>query len=111
MTKIKKFKELSDDIVVMKNDIGDYEKITEPVELVQITGILTDQDEIDKIEESFIPVTMNDNIKRGEIIWLTAIIKPKNSSVTSYQNVAVIKARIVEIYHGMGAMKNIKPGL
>ena len=108
MTKIKKFKELSDDIVVIKNDMGEYEKVKEPVELVQITGILTDEEEIEKIEESFIPVTMNDNIKRGEIIWLTAIIKKKNVSITSYQNMAVIKARIVEIYEGMSALKNIK---
>jgi len=108
MSKIKKFKELSDDIVVIKNNMGEYEKITEPVELVQITGILTDKDEINKLEESFTPVTMNDNIKRGEIIWLTAIIKPKNTTITNTQNVAVIKARIVEIYHGMGALKNIK---
>ena len=50
--KSKEFQPLSDDIIaISKLDNGDYEKVKGPVEIVQITGIITDEDEIKKLDE------------------------------------------------------------
>jgi hypothetical protein len=44
-------------------------------------------------------------VKRGDIIWITAIIKKNNYNLNS---MAVIKTRVVDLYQGMSALSNIK---
>ena len=49
--KNKEFNQLSDDITILRKlDNGDYEKAKGPFNIIQITGIITDDKEIDKIE-------------------------------------------------------------
>ena len=46
------FQSLSDDIIaISKLDNGDYEKVKGPINIVQITGMITDEDEIKKLDE------------------------------------------------------------
>jgi hypothetical protein len=104
--KVKKFKDLADDIILLKNDIGSYEKIKEPIEIISITGVITDEEEIKKIEENYVPITLNKEIKRGDIIWISAVVERKGYTNMGYQNFAVIKCRIVDYYYGMNALKN-----
>lgn len=104
---------LSDDIVVMsKLDRGDYVKVKEPVEIVQITGLITDEDEIKKLDEaSGIPPVNVDlslkEVKRGQEIWMTCLLKKPSSSVFNNQSIGLIKVRIVDIYFGLSKLSSI----
>lgn len=118
--KSKKDKQLSDDILILKKlDNGEYEKMENPVYIKQITGILTDEKEIEKIEnqltEEYVPGAPVFNtdlqlkkVKRGDIIWVTALLE-RERSTTSYnsQTMGVIKARIVDYYYGLNKLKSI----
>jgi len=112
--KSKEFKPLSDDILALsKLDDGNYKKITEPMEIVQITGVISDPDEIKKLDEvSGGPVLNTDislkTVTRGQIIWLTAIAqKPNSSAVYNTQSYITIKARIVDWYVGLNKLNQI----
>jgi hypothetical protein len=114
MAKVKKYKEfkkLADDILLFKNDEGEWEKAKEPMELIQITGQLTDEEEIEKIEENFttdIETQIHGEIKRGEIIWLTALLQRKGSQSYNVPNTTgVLKCRIVDIYYGLNKLKQV----
>lgn len=104
---------LSDDIVVMsKLDRGDYVKVKEPVEIVQITGVITDKDEIKKLDEaSGIPPVNVDlslkEVKRGQEIWMTCLLKKPSSSVFNSQTIGLVKVRIVDIYFGLSKLSSI----
>lgn len=108
-----KYDTLSDDItIISKLDTGDYKKVTEPVEIVQITGILTDEAEIKKLDEaSGIPPINVDlslkEVKRGQEIWMTALLKKPGSSVFNNQSLGLIKVRIVDIYFGLSKLSSI----
>ena len=113
--KEKEFQPLSDDIIaISKLDNGDYKKITEPVKIVQITGVITDEEEIKKLDEIAGGPILNTDIslkqvKRGDTIWLTALLqKPSSSTVYNSQTMSVIKARIVDIYYGLNKLNQMK---
>ena len=99
---------LQDDITTLVKDGDDYVKTTEPLELVQVTGILTDEEEINKIEEGMtVDKTLNlGEVKRGEIIWLTALLKKPGSSYSN-QTLGVIKCRIVDYYYGLSKLNQV----
>lgn len=103
------FQQLSDDIVALKKlEDGNYEKIKEPVEIVQITGILTDPEEIKKLHENMVPVNLTPETRVGSIIWLTAIINyTKNPSLNS-QNFCVLECRVINLFKGLNAINRIK---
>lgn len=111
----KEFQPLSDDIISMsKLDNGDYEKVSGPIEIVKITGVITDEDEIKKLDEiAGGPVFSTDlgvkQVKRGDIIWITAFIqKPGSQSWTNQQSQATLKCRIVDIYNGLNKLNTLK---
>jgi len=102
--------ELSDGITALtKLEDGEYEKIEEPIKIIKVMGIITDENEILKIEEAFqIDTSLTiKNIKRGDIIWLTALLEKPNS-VTSWnaQTLGVVKCRIVDYFYGLNKLKN-----
>jgi hypothetical protein len=113
--KDKEFQPLSDDIIALsKLDNGDYKKVKGPVEIVQITGVITDEDEIKKLDEiAGGPVISTDlgvkQVKRGDIIWITAFIqKPGTQSWSNQQSQATLKCRIVDIYMGLNKLNSLK---
>jgi len=114
---VEKFKEysesknnqnLQDDITTLVKDGDDYVKTTEPLELVQVTGILTDEEEIAKLEENMtIDKSLNvGEVKRGQIIWLTALLKKPGTSYNN-QTLGVIKVRVVDYYYGLSKLNNV----
>lgn len=113
--KKKVFKPLSDDIVALRElEDGSIEKIKEPIQIVQITGIVQEPEKIKKLEETISggPVFSTDfqtkDVKRGDIIWVTAFIKKSGStSWSSQQSQAVLKCRIVDIYSGLNKLKYV----
>lgn len=104
-----KYKEISNlQEIIIKDDNDNYTKSEEPMELVQITGMLTDEEEIKKIEESFMPDThlSISEIKRGQIIWLTALLKKPGSSYSN-QTLGVVKCRVVDYYYGLTKLNQV----
>jgi hypothetical protein len=113
--KNKNFEPLSDDIIaISKNDKGEYKKIKEPVEITQITGMITDKEEIKKLDEVAGGPVINTDLalktaKRGDTIWLTALLqRPGSASVYNSQTLGVIKARIVDLYYGLSKLSTLK---
>jgi hypothetical protein len=116
--KNKEYDKLSDDIIaIRKLDNGNYEKMNEPVKILQITGIIKDEKEINKIENQLSesipggPVFNTDlqlkKVKRGDIVWVTALLeRPGNTSWNS-QTMGVLKCRIVDYYYGLNKLKYI----
>ena len=110
--KNKEFQPLSDDIIAL-SDTGEYKKIKEPVKIVQVTGVLTDEDEIKKINEiSGGPILNTDislkQVKRGDIIYLTVLLQKPGSAVFTAQTMGVLKVRISDIYFGLNILNTIK---
>ena len=113
--KDKEFQPLSDDIIaISKLDNGDYEKVRGPIEIVKVTGLITNEDEIKKLDEiAGGPVFSTDlgvkQVKRGDTIWITAFIqKPGSQSWTNQQSQATLKCRIVDIYMGLNKLNTLK---
>ena len=113
--KDKEFQPLSDDIIaISKLDNGDYEKVRGPIEIVKVTGLITNEDEIKKLDEiAGGPVFSTDlgvkQVKRGDTIWITAFIqKPGSQSWANQQSQATLKCRIVDIYMGLNKLNTLK---
>lgn len=111
--KNKEFNQLSDDIVILsKLDSGDYEEIKEPVEIVQITGIITDEDEIAKLDEASGTHINTDlslkEVKRGQELWITCLLKKPNSLALNSQSLGLIKVRIIDIFYGLSKLSTLK---
>lgn len=109
------FQSLSDDIIaISKLDNGDYQKVKGPVKIVQITGVITDEDEIKKLDEiAGGPVLNTDlslkQVKRGQEIWITALLqKPSSSAVYNSQTLGLLRVRIVDIYYGLSKLSTLK---
>ena len=100
------FKPLADDITKIETDEG-YEKVKE-VEIVQITGVISEE-EAKKIDENMI-VHAGDfsgkEIKRGEIIWLSCLMKKPGVSYTA-QTQGVLKCRVSDIYLGLSKLNSL----
>ena len=113
--KTKEFDTLSDDIIaISKLDNGEYKKIEGPMEIIQVTGMIEDPNEIKKLDEIAGGPVLNTDIslkqvKRGDTIWLTAIAKlPGHSAVYNTQSYITIKARIVDWYVGLNKLNQMK---
>lgn len=114
MTKIKKYKDfdsnLSDDIIILsKDENGNFEKIDEPVNILQITGIVTDEEDLKKIDEAFTldtSVVVKD-VKRGDILYLTCLLEKSSGSSINAQNWGILKVRVVEYYYGLNKLNQI----
>ena len=104
----KKFKEFYgvDDITKIETDEG-YEKVKE-VEIVQITGVISEE-EAKKIDEAHV-IHAGDfsgkEIKRGETIWLSCLMKKPGLSYSANQQ-GVLKCRVSDIYLGLSKLNQL----
>jgi len=111
--KDKEFQPLSDDIIaISKNDKGDYEKVKGPVEIVQITGVISDEDEIKKLDEVAGPLLSTDismkPVKRGDTLYITALLKKPGTAVYNTQTIGLLKVRIVDFWYGLSKLSTLK---
>lgn len=108
--KTQEFEPLSTDIVAMnKLDSGEYEVIDEPIDILQITGMITDPDEISKIEEGFTLDTslVVTDAKIGDIIWLTCLLQKTGSHGINSQSMGVMQCRIINTYKGLSKLSQL----
>jgi len=112
--KTKEYQSLSDDVTALaKLDTGEYEEIEGPVNITQILGVVTDPEEIKEIEKSVKEnVTLDTSIivkdiKRGQTLWLTAMLEKSNTSSWNAQNLGVIKVRVVDYFYGLNKLRTL----
>ena len=113
--KTKEYQPLSDDVIALaKLDTGEYEEIEGAVNITQITGIVTDPEEIKEIESAVKEnVTLDTSlilkdVKRGQIIYLTALLEKSKTASWNSQTMGVVKCRIVDYYYGLNKLRTIK---
>jgi hypothetical protein len=113
--KTEEFQPLSDDIIaISKLDNGEYKKIKGPVKITQITGIITNDDEIQKLNEIAGGPVLNTDIslkqvKRGQEIWITCLLqRPSSSTVYNSQTIGLLRVRITDIYYGLSKLSTLK---
>ena len=110
----KEFQPLSDDIVaISKLDNGSYEKVEGPVNIIQVTGMITDADEINKLDEiAGGPVLNTDlslkQVKRGQQLWITCLLQKPSSSVFNSQTMGCLRVRVVDIFYGLSKLSTLK---
>lgn len=114
-SKDKEYNPLSKDVVALsKLDTGEYEPIEGDVDILQITGAVTDDEEIKEIEKVIKEnITLDTSlvlkdIKRGDIIYLTALLEKSKTSSWNAQTMGVVKVRIVDYYYGLNKLRTIK---
>lgn len=116
--KKKEFEPLADDITILqKLDDGEYERVKGPIQIRQVTGVISDQKEIKKIENLLekvpaAPVFSTDlqlkTVKRGDIVWVTALLeRPHATTAWNAQVMGVLKCRIVDYYYGLNKLKYV----
>lgn len=107
--KIKKFDELSKDIKQKDLEI-DIEQVEKgEYEIQSIIDVFQDPKDI-PVQENIIGVPgdlSKGEVKRGDTIYLTAMIKKKGSSFSSPATQAVLRLRVIDIYHGLSYLNKV----
>jgi hypothetical protein len=108
-SKIKKFDELSKDIEDKDLEM-DIEKLKKGgFEIESIIDVFHDPKDIE-IKENIIGIPSDlskKELSRGDTIYITALIKKKGVSFSSPATQAVLKVRIVDIYHGLSYLNKV----
>lgn len=104
----KESKVSNDNLDITNIESGEgYEKVKE-VEIIQITGIISEE-EAKKIDENFV-VHAGDfsgkEIKRGDIIWLSCLMRKPGSSYAAQQQ-GVLKCRVSDIFLGITKLNQL----
>ena len=103
---------LADDILLVKQDTLE-ELDPKDWEIEKIVDILTDLKTIKKIEENSgsnvsMDLTVKD-VKIGQKIYLTALLKPKNKSTAySIGEMGVIAARVTDVFYGLNKLNQLQ---
>ena len=106
MSKIKKYDELSSDIEKIEPEI---EKLKGEYQIEEILDIFTDPDNI-PVTESSIGINTDlsvKEVKRGDYIWITALLRKPGQSFTSPAIQGVIKLRVVDMYYGLQYLNKV----
>lgn len=105
--KIKKFDELSKDVEKEELEV-DIDRIKE-FEIESIIDIFTEPED-KTVKENIIGVPSsltNKEVKRGDLVYITAMIRKPGQSFTSPATQAVLKLRVVDIYQGLSYLNKV----
>ena len=117
VTKFNEYNNLSDDITKdMKPSENWEEEEFDPNnwEIDTVIDILdkdpneSEKDIIDDIDEAItFDMSIPKDIKRGDYLWITALIKRKNSGYNDPGRQSVIKVRVVDLYYGLAHLNKV----
>jgi hypothetical protein len=102
---------LSDDILMLDKET------LEPIdpkewEIDTIVDVILDPKDIEKYENAGTNVSMDLTVKSvdvGQILWLTALLKPRNKSIAySIGEMGVIKVKVMSTYYGLNKLSQLK---
>lgn len=108
---MKKFTNLSQDLENRELSL-DTDKITEPVEIESIVDIFVepDSDITSGLDENLIALNTdlaNKEVKRGDVVYITAFIRTEGQSMTSPSTQSVLKLRVIDIYKGLSQLNRL----
>jgi|GEM_PF-4384030 len=108
MKKVKKFNELSDDI--RDKEFSDYiQKASGEFQIEEILDIFLDPKDI-PVKEGAIGINTDlsvKEVKRGDYVWITALLRKQGHSFTSPSVQGVIKLRVVDIFYGLQYLNKV----
>ena len=105
--KIKKFDELSKDIEDKELEININDIKSGKFEIESIIDVFQDPKDI---KENFVGLQSDltkKEVKRGDTIYITAMIKKPGHSMSSPATQAVIKLRVIDIYNGLSYLNKV----
>lgn len=87
------------------------EVIKDEIEIIEIIDIFNDPKDLPQTNEGGVfgidTDLSNKELKRGDTIYITAMIKKKGQSFTSPATQSVLKVRIVDIYNGLSYLNKV----
>lgn len=103
--------ELSDDINDKDLELSS-ENSKEDWEIQEILDIFRDPEDIpQEVKESAViganTDLTNKEVKRGDIIWMTALLKRKGASMNSPSVTGVLELRVKDIFYGLQKLNSI----
>lgn len=105
---MKKFSEVSNDLDKKELEI-EVEKIDEPIEIESIVDIFVESED-DTTNENLIALNTdlsNKEVKRGDVVYITAFIKKPGHSMTSPATQSILKLRVIDIYQGLSQLNRL----
>jgi hypothetical protein len=107
--KIKKFDELSKDIEDNDLEVNIEDLKKDKFEIESIIDVFNDPKDIPVSENVIgIPSDLSQKeLKRGDTIYITAMIRKPGSSMTSPATQAVLRLRIIDIYRGLSYLNKV----
>ena len=108
---MKKFTNLSSDLENKELELS-TDKITEPVKIESIVDIFVepDKESTSDVDENLIALNTdlsNKEIKRGDVVYITAFIRREGQSMTSPSTQSVLKLKVVDIYQGLSQLNRL----
>lgn len=105
-----------------KKELNDFEKIKkeeekelveidpEEYEIDSIIDIFTDMEEVKESVGTGLSTDMQPKtIERGDTIYLTALLKPRNKSIAyAHGEMGVIKVKVQQTWYGLNKLNNLK---
>jgi hypothetical protein len=108
---MKKFTNLSSDVEDKKLNL-DSDEITGKIEIESIVDIFVEPDTTSTsgVDENLIAVNTdlaNKEVKRGDVVYITAFIRREGQSMTSPSSQSVLKLRVIDIYQGLSQLNRL----
>jgi len=105
---MKKFSEVTNDLNKKELEI-EVEKIDGPIEIESIVDIFVESED-GSTNENLIALNTdlsNKEVKRGDVVYITAFIKKPGHSMTSPASQSVLKLRVIDIYQGLSQLNRL----
>ena len=108
---MKKFTNLSSDVEDKKLNL-DSDEIPGKIEIESIVDIFVepDGDITSGLDENLIALNTdlaNKEVKRGDVVYITAFIRREGQSMTSPSTQSVLKLRVIDIYQGLSQLNRL----
>ena len=108
MAKIKKYDELSSDIENKNLEI-DIEKLKGEYRIEEILDVFLDPKDI-PVTEGIMGINTdlsNNEIKRGQLVYISALLRKEGHSLSSPAVQSVIKLRVIDIFKGLQYLNKV----
>lgn len=108
MAKIKKYDELSSDIENKNLEI-DIEKLKGEYRIEEILDVFLDPKDI-PVTEGIMGIhtdLSNNEIKRGQLVYISALLRKEGHSLSSPAVQSVIKLRVIDIFKGLQYLNKV----
>jgi hypothetical protein len=110
--KDKDLEPLANDVEVLKDEFQDKKPkpSKDEWEIVSVIGVSKDEPELtnELSEAVIVNADLGQGVKRGELIYITAMLKKKESNWTQPNVMGVVKVRVVDIYNSLSILNGLK---